>query len=39
MERKIESNETKQNARKHIRSITAIGESEEWLFTTLLIHF
>jgi PAS domain S-box-containing protein len=28
-------NETKQQARKHARSPRAIGESEEWLFTTL----
>ncbi|HLJ55066.1 MAG TPA: PAS domain S-box protein [Chthonomonadaceae bacterium] len=27
--------ETKQQARKHVRSTTAIGESEEWLFTAL----
>ena len=27
--------ETKQQARRHIRSTAAIGESEEWLFTTL----
>ena len=35
LEDKPESNETKQEARKHVRSPRAIGESEEWLFTTL----
>lgn len=29
------ANETKQEARKHPRSLTAVGESEEWLFTAL----
>jgi PAS domain S-box-containing protein len=35
MEGKPQQNETKQQARKRARSVTAIGESEEWLFTTL----
>jgi PAS domain S-box-containing protein len=35
MEQKSDPNETKQQARKEPRSIRAIGESEEWLFTTL----
>ncbi len=35
MEGKPKQNETKQQARKRTRSAQAIGESEEWLFTTL----
>ena len=35
MRYKPEPTETKQEARKHPRSARAIGESEEWLFTTL----
>src|SRR5450432_2583130 len=35
MQDKPEPKETKQEARKHVRSARAIGESEEWLFTTL----
>jgi PAS domain S-box-containing protein len=35
MENKRQPNETKQEARKHVRSVRAIGESEEWLFTAL----
>jgi PAS domain S-box-containing protein len=35
MQSKSTSNETVQQARKHPRSARAIGESEEWLFTTL----
>ena len=35
MQDQPEPNETKQEARKHPRSPRAIGESEDWLFTTL----
>src|ERR1700685_10137 len=35
MEDKPKPNETKQQARKRTRSTSAIGDSEEWLFTTL----
>lgn len=35
MEDQPDPNETKQQARKHNRSPVAIGQSEEWLFTTL----